>query len=118
MSHSLQISTLSPKKTHLIAYFKQKKLQKSRIGSWRKKHRTRPATHKKQKSEKGCRSPKRGYRKDAAIELLNIIELLQKAQNNTTKKRATKQIQNNLKFTHQKLGFKLKATNFAFSINR
>ena len=24
MSHSLQISTLSPKKTHLIAYFKQK----------------------------------------------------------------------------------------------
>lgn len=33
---------------------------------------------KKQKSEKGCRSPKRGYRKDAAIELLNIIELLQK----------------------------------------
>ena len=45
--------------------------------------------------------------------LTKIRERLQ-----VTKKRATKQIQNNLKFTHQKLGFKLKATNFAFSINR
>lgn len=118
MSHSLQISTFSPKKTHLIVYFKQINYKNHASEVEEKKHRTRPATHKKQKLEKGCRSPKRGYRKDATIELLNIIELLQKAQNNTTKKRATKQIQNNLKFTHQKLGFKLKATNFAFSINR